>query len=226
MKLLCVVLVFVCCVGTLEASILRYLTPGYWTGENREHKPAESEWPPKFCNRLGCPKYKVIESHPDYELREYDMSKWVSTNAKEISWKQASYTLFMRLFNYIGGNNVKGEKVAMTAPVLMRIIPGQGPACEDDYTMSFFVDPSAGNPPQPKDSKVSITPFKKQRVYVRSFGGYAMWTFTPWATQARKLAAAIGDSSKYHTEQYYTAGYDSPMRLFNRHNEIWFIAKE
>lgn len=224
MKLLACVLLL-CCVGTLEAGILRYFSPGYWTGEDRDHEPVENVWPPKFCNGIGCPKYTVIETHTDYELREYVMSKWVSTNAKDISWKQSSYTLFMRLFHYIGGDNAKGEKVAMTAPVLMRIIPGQGPACENDYTMSFFVDPSAGQPPQPKDSTVKIIETKKQRVYVRSFGGYAMWSFKPWAAQARKLGQAIGDTSKYETSYYYTAGYDSPMKLFNRHNEIWFISK-
>merc|ERR1712127_951283 len=217
------VLLLVC----VEASILHYIPGmGYLTGSNRDHKQQlETTWPPAFCNKLDCPKYTVIEQNKDYELREYEVSNWVSISQKDISWKQSQYSMFMKLFKYISGENKDKKKITMTAPVIDRIIPGQGPACEDDFTMSFFVSPTEGAAPQPSDPTVSLTELTKQRVYVRAFGGYAMFSFDPWAAQAAKLAEAIGDTSKYHSESYYTAGYDSPARIFNRHNEIWFIAK-
>jgi hypothetical protein len=31
------------------------------------------------------------------------------------------------------------HKVEMTAPVTVRVIPSQGPFCEDNFTISFFV---------------------------------------------------------------------------------------
>ena len=60
-----------------------------------------------------------------------------------------------------------GQKIAMTAPVLNSIIPGPGPACANNFTMSFFVSPKEGQPPQPSDPEVALTSLPKLRVYVR-----------------------------------------------------------
>lgn len=45
----------------------------------------------------------------EYEVRQYEASNWVSTSLKGIDYDQAQYTLFMRLFNYISGDNVKSK---------------------------------------------------------------------------------------------------------------------
>lgn len=57
----------------------------------------------------------------------------------------------------------------------------------------------------------------------RSFPGFA--TESDWLAQARELAAALGPNATYIKDYFYTAGYDSPFQIFNRHNEIWFIAQ-
>ena len=41
----------------------------------------------------------------DYEIREYEQSDWVSVSQKDISWKQSQYSMFMKLFKYISGEN-------------------------------------------------------------------------------------------------------------------------
>ncbi|KAK3103681.1 hypothetical protein FSP39_020981 [Pinctada imbricata] len=180
--------------------------------------------PPSFCNNIDCPEYKVMEKHKDYELREYVSTRWVSTNIAGVDYTEASTQDFHRLFSYISGNNAKKEKIAMTAPVLIQVIPGQGPACESNFTMSFFVSPKESNPPKPSDPKVWIKKEEKTRVYVRYFPGYVR-KIEDWIAQASKLAASIGNPDLYVQDYYFTAGYDSPFRLFFRHNEIWFIAK-
>lgn len=45
---------------------------------------------------------------------------------------------FMKLFRYISGTNSKQAKIPMTAPVLTKIEPGQGPNCESTFVMSFY----------------------------------------------------------------------------------------
>lgn len=45
---------------------------------------------------------------------------------------------FMKLFEYISGGNSRQAKIPMTAPVLTKIEPGQGPNCESTFTMSFY----------------------------------------------------------------------------------------
>lgn len=183
------------------------------------------KWPPKFCNKLDCPRYTVLETHKEYELRQYSASSWMSTNTAGVDYSKASSTNFMRLFRYISGTNTDKKKIAMTAPVLTMITPGQGPACENNFTMSFFMSPEVKTPPTPTEKGVFPQDMPKMNVYVRSFGGYVR-DIKEWIKETIKLGQAIGDTSKYHTEFSYTAGYDSPFRFLNRHNEIWFIAKQ
>ncbi|XP_063436525.1 heme-binding protein 2-like [Mytilus trossulus] len=184
----------------------------------------EPQKKPDFCNKLDCPEYKVIESSSGYELREYTATHWVSTALAGIDYSKASSEMFMKLFAYIQGKNAKKEKIAMTAPVLVRLIPGQGPACESNFTMSFFMSNKVADPPAPTDSTVTLKSAPTFRAYVRQFGGYYR-KIEDWIKEAQELIKSINDPSKYHTEFYFTAGYDSPFRIFNRHNEIWFISK-
>ena len=58
---------------------------------------------------------------------------------------------------------------------------------------------------------------------IRVFGGRA--SDKHYIEEAEKLVKALGDTTDYHQEFYYTAGYDSPYKLFNRRNEVWFIKK-
>jgi len=187
----------------------------------QESEISDDAWPPKFCKTLDCPKFTVVTSTKDYEERKYDASHWVSTNVAGIDYQDANGKMFMKLFNYISGNNMKEEKIAMTAPVLVSIIPGEGPACEDNFTMSFFISPKVATAPAPKDSTVFIRTMPAMTAYVRSFGGFA--SQDDYIKNAAALAAALPKTAKYNKDMYYTAGYDAPFTIFNRHNEVWFI---
>ncbi|XP_074650992.1 heme-binding protein 2-like [Tubulanus polymorphus] len=190
--------------------------------QNEIERHQVSWTPPKFCNGLSCPEYDVVKKTDDYELRRYKQSKWVSTQLVGIDYgMSAMRTMFMRLFNYIQGENVAKQKIPMTCPVTTRFIPGAGPACESNFTMSFYL-PNPASAPTNKDVFLSELP--ETLVYVRQFGGYIL-RFSTWVEEAHKLAAAIGNEKAYHREFFYTAGYDAPFKLFNRTNEIWFIAK-
>ena len=55
----------------------------------------------------------------------------------------------------------------MTCPVTNRIIPAQGPACESNFTMSFYVASDQLPAPQPTDKTVYLKTIPKFTVYVR-----------------------------------------------------------
>jgi hypothetical protein len=65
--------------------------------------------------------------------------KWASTVVTGVKYDKAVAAGFWRLFKYISGNNEEQQQVEMTAPVTVRVIPSQGPFCEDNFTISFFV---------------------------------------------------------------------------------------
>ncbi|XP_045165323.1 heme-binding protein 2-like [Mercenaria mercenaria] len=196
------------------------------TAGNLENGRVTSSWnKPKFCNGLDCPEYKTVKTTKDYEERIYSESRWVSTNLTGIDYKVAQYQMFMKLFKYIGGNNEGGKKIDMTCPVTDRIIPAQGPACKSNFIMSFYIAPKVTTAPLPKDKTVYLETKSDLHVYVRQFGGFTD-DFEAWRKHAEELGIALrNDGLAYEEAYYFTAGYDAPFKLFNRHNEIWFLKK-
>ncbi|RUS81148.1 hypothetical protein EGW08_011089 [Elysia chlorotica] len=179
---------------------------------------------PDFCHNLECPEYKEINKTKDYEEREYVPTKWISTHLEGVDYSEAIRTMFLKLFDYIDGKNSRNEKIAMTAPVLNRVIPGAGPACKSNFTMFFYLSPSVTNPPEPNDKTVVLTSLPGQRVFTRYFGGFAKES--DYVKNAEALGnALLKDSKNFDSSFFYTAGYDSPFKILFRHNEVWYVAK-
>eukprot|EP00882_Tetradesmus_deserticola_P025857 GHRQ01028436.1.p2 GENE.GHRQ01028436.1~~GHRQ01028436.1.p2 ORF type:complete len:133 (+),score=61.20 GHRQ01028436.1:561-959(+) len=112
----------------------------------------------------------------------------------------------------------------MTAPVTVRVTPSQGPFCEDNFTISFFVPfDFQSKPPQPSAEEVYIESRPALEVYVASFSGWA--TGSKYVARAAELTEMLEDAGHpIEADHFYTAGYDSPFRLLNRHNEVWILA--
>ncbi|XP_073483462.1 heme-binding protein 2 [Aquarana catesbeiana] len=181
-----------------------------------------------FSSGIENPKWKALETQSsDYELRQYEPAKWVSTEMSSVKeWDSAVSTGFMRLFSFIQGNNEKKMSVAMTAPVTTYVQPGEGPACESTITVSFYIpSEQQSDPPKPSESNVFITERPELTVYVRSFGGFT--NAAKNQEQILQLSECLKRDGKAFDENvYYTAGYDSPFKLLNRHNEVWLLAKQ
>jgi len=174
--------------------------------------PDESWTKAGFCNSYDCPSYEILDRTEDYEVRMYEPSVWVSTSSR------SNFMNFMRLFRYISGNNQESRKIAMTVPVLKRVSTDNSPS-----TMSFFVSPDQSPAPQPNGDSVSVDSMPGQIVYVRSFGGFA--SSKKYKDHSDALTAALPKDAEYESGFYYTAGYNSPWQMNNRHNEVWFIGK-
>ena len=179
---------------------------------------------PSFCHDLDCPKYTLVDKKNGYEIRKYDPSKWVGTTISSLNFSSAAHTGFERLFKYISGENTANEKIPMAAPVATKIVPGQGPACETNFTVLFFT-PFAyqNNTPAPTNPQLAIVNLPAITAYVASFGGWE--EDKELQEHASELTERlVEDKVDYVKDFYFTASYDSPYRIIDRHNEVWLLA--
>jgi len=132
---------------------------------------------------------------------------------------------FKRLFRYINGTNEAGVKIEMTAPVIVKMTDGLWPFQSSTYTMSFLL-PSIhqGTPPTPTEDKVYFTDMPDMKVYVRSYGGW--WMSWVSNVQARFMRRDLDKAGASYTKGFhYGVGYDSPMKFWDRHNEVWYMVE-
>merc|ERR1712210_211956 len=197
--------------------------------------------------------YTTLKQFDGYEMRQYPSVKWACTELTyeredaaeevEVETDEAVATLkalqeyqskkkdrknrpqtkmFMKLFRYISGVNKEQDEVAMTAPVLtsMKLLEGNQITKE----MCFYIEKKhQANPPTPVDPDAKIETNKEFTVYVHTFGGYAMKDAVN-IREARKFAEVLDNAGEEVDKSvFYTAGYDSPMKFWNRRNEIMYL---
>ena len=89
------------------------------------------------------PKYQVTQKHGAFELRQYAPYIKAEVAVSGGSYRAAIYKGFGILADYIFGNNIAAEKVAMTSPVQVeesRKIAMTSPVTvsgEGNYTVAF-----------------------------------------------------------------------------------------
>ncbi|XP_035511022.1 heme-binding protein 2 [Morone saxatilis] len=179
-----------------------------------------------FCTETEqCLLFDLICKTDKYEARHYDSVKWVSTEETSFFMEMASMRAFRRLFEYITGANKDGKKIAMTAPVIVKI-PNKRFWETAVFTMSFLLPMEhQNNPPKPTDDKVHIHDMPAMTVYGQSYGGWM--TSMADKNNANSLSSALDSvQANYKKDFHYAVGYNSPMTMFNRHNEVWFVTDD
>jgi len=182
---------------------------------------APLEWvKPAFCSDLDCPRFQVVSTNKDYEVRRYEKSMWVTFTSVGMDYAESGSIGFRKCFSYIQGANERGETIKMTAPVLRKVAPDGQDGMEGNMSTSFFV-PYKNQPtvPKPTDPDLYIQTLPEITVYIRSFSGYAK--DEQRLEELMKLADAIGNSAIYKHTYFYYAGYDGPYKWWDRHNEVW-----
>ncbi|XP_062306044.1 heme-binding protein 2 isoform X3 [Osmerus eperlanus] len=179
-----------------------------------------------FCTETKeCLLYDLVCENEGYEVRHYEPTKWVTTEQDSYFMEMALGTLFRRLFKYINGSNEAGVKIDMTAPVIITMQEKKSMWKVSTYTMSFLL-PSAHQsaPPKPTDDKVFFTDMPDMNVYVRSYGGWMMSLSSK--IQSNLLSKELDNlGATYNKDFHYAVGYDSPMKIMNRHNEVWYVVE-
>ena len=108
-------------------------------------------------------KYDLLFSEDDFEIRYYP----ASLKAKVVSNKSANGN-FYKLFQFISGNNSKGEKIEMTTPVYMKN--------DDNSNTMEFVMPASYDLEtisSPNDKNVVIYESEAKHFACIRYGGYS-----------------------------------------------------
>lgn len=158
-------------------------------------------------------KYTVIASEGTIEVRNYTPLIVAQTNVTG-DRKQAIQNGFRRIADYIFGNNVPAQKVAMTAPVI------QQP--EGDHWKIGFVMPknySMATLPKPNNSDIDLVEVSAKRFVVVRFSGTA--SDDSLKTQTDKLKQFIQAKKFRAIAAPVFAFYNPPWTLpFLRRNEV------
>ena len=165
-------------------------------------------------NNIYTPDYKLILSDGKFEIRNYNKINLISTS-NNLPYKEATYSGFRVLANYIFGNNEINQKIPMTAPVITSM-PN-----ENKIDVSFIIDPnySINNMPIPNTNRINFSEIALGKTLVVKFGG--------WATEKKinkmkiKLEKYLLKNSIEYTTKFFVAQYNSPWILPPfRKNEI------
>lgn len=188
-----------------------------------------------IMSQVQEPKFKVIESHENIQVREY-APVLVAEVKVEGERKEAISKGFRMLADYIFGNNAphkqigmtapvtqqQGEKIAMTAPVIQQASDDSG-----HWTVRFIMpaEYTLETLPKPNNSQVEVFYLPTKRYAVIRFSGLA---------GEENLQKQLEDLRMYtNREKINTIGesifafYNPPWTLpFLRRNEIMVEVKK
>ncbi len=159
---------------------------------------------------LEEPGFEVLAKTPDFEVRRYDPYLVAEV---DVAGERADNQAFRVLAGYIFGDNDRGEKMNMTAPVESRGDEPQTYAfvMEGRYTMATL--------PAPSDGRVRLLERPARIVAVRRFSG--RWSDANIQKNEQRLLRDLEANGVDATGPVELARYNSPFTpWFLRRNEI------
>ena len=163
-------------------------------------------------NKIETPKYTVLKSYDDFELRQYGSMILAQTVMQSASYENTSRQGFRTVASYIFGGNSENKKIAMTAPVIMEM--------GDDTKMSFVMPKqhSMESLPEPSSEEVKILKVSPKKYAVITFPGYA--NNKKIDKYAKKLLKSIKSEGLETIGNVKFMGYNAPWQVIGRKNEI------
>lgn len=92
------------------------------------------------------------------------------------------------------------------------------------FTMCFYINQEfQENPPTPTSDDVYIEDRPALTVIAKQAGGYM--SEEDWKNLAMQLQvdSAAREEAGVDYSKFYRAGYDAPMKFWNRRNEVWYV---
>ena len=159
--------------------------------------------------------YETLKEHNGVEIRQYEAHLLASVRVSG-GFKNASYSAFRPLFNFISGDNTEATEIAMTAPVLQR--PDNA---ENTWVVSFVMPRSfdLSTLPAPTSDIVNVVANPATTLAVIEYRGG--WSRKLYQEHEDKLLSALATGSYQVCGDPMWARHNSPMTpWFLRKNEV------
>ena len=169
---------------------------------------------------LEEPKYQILKSNNNYEIREYN-----DRLAVEVTYSNED-SGFRYLFNYISGENTTSEKVSMTVPVTQSVkIDMTAPVTQSKkdgkLVMQFYLPSkfTINTAPKPTNPKVSLIVLEGDIYAVIKYSGRA--TDKNFQKHYKELKEYLIKDSINFVEPAIKSTFDGPFTLpILRRNEV------
>ena len=173
-----------------------------------------------FAMAYEEPKYKIIKTYQEFEIRKYD-----DRLAVEIEYSNED-SGFRYLFKYIAGANTNSDKIKMTVPVTQSVkidmtTPVTQSVKNGKMLMQFFLPSkfTLENAPQPTDKRVNLVVIKGGYYAVIKYSGRL--TNQNYQKHYKKLENYLNNNEIDFIKPGIRATYNGPFTLpFLRRNEI------
>lgn len=161
---------------------------------------------------IEMPSYRMIKKYGDVEIRQYPAMVIAQTQLSQSSVDNNMNNGFRTIAGYIFGGNDQNQKIAMTAPVVMKM--------SDTATMHFMMPKkySVNQLPKPNSNKVQILEESSRVLAVIRYGGFS--SEKKVEKYRKKLAEVISQNNLKTKGPYMYMGYNAPWDVFNRRNEV------
>jgi hypothetical protein len=172
--------------------------------------------------------FDVVESTPQYELRQYPQHVVAETTVRGSSFEDAGSRAFRYLFGYISGDNTARQSIEMTAPVVQAAsarVNMTAPVVQKPTIDGFvvaFVMPAAmteADAPLPNRNEVTLRTVPARLVAAARFSG--RWAEASWHKHRDALLEAVSAAGLTVLGEPRFARFDPPYTpWFLRHNEV------
>jgi hypothetical protein len=162
--------------------------------------------------QIDTPDYTIIKRINNVEIRRYPRMIVAQTSLADKSFSNSGSAGFRVIANYIFGGNADGQKIAMTAPVVMNM---------GDSANMYFVMPKQYRKdelPAPASSDVKIMEVAEKTLAVITFGGFA--NDKKINAHCQELEKVLKDQSVIMKGSFMFMGYNAPWDVVNRRNEV------
>ena len=166
----------------------------------------------KYATNISNEKYSILKKYDKFEIREYPEMFVAKTKLNGGSYETNSSRGFRRIAGFIFGGNHNKQQISMTSPVIMDM----NETVEMSFIMPEGITPY--NVPEPDNSDVILEIRPKQIVAVLFFDGWA--SSEKLKRKHQELSDLLTKNKIEHDKEFTFLGYDSPMQLVGRRNEI------